>query len=231
VVKEYPITVVATDPASAQASKAFRVLVTNNAPPQAPVIPAQSVSEYASYGYTAPAFTDDDASLTYTFTGLPSWLKVCYPTQNPRYLCGRPPYTESTYASNKSYSIGYAARDPAGQTTGTTIALTVLNANRPPVAPASIPGQTATEGVSFGYTAPPFTDPDGDALSYTFSGLPGWLSVCYPTQNPRYLCGRPPFTEASPSVPKVYTIVQRATDTTGAFAEQSFTLTVLDATQ
>ena len=57
-------------------------------------------SEYASYGYTAPAFTDDDATLTYTFTGLPSWLKVCYPTQNPRYLCGRPPYTESTYASS-----------------------------------------------------------------------------------------------------------------------------------
>ena len=231
VTKEYPITVVATDPASAQATKSFRVLVTNNAPPQAPVIPEQSVSEYASYGYTAPAFTDDDASLTYTFSGLPAWLKVCYPTQNPRYLCGRPPYTESTHAANKSYSIGYVARDPAGQTTGTTIALTVLNINRPPVAPASIPGQTATEGQSFGYTAPQFTDPDGDALSYSFAGLPAWLTVCYPTQNPRYLCGRPPFTEASPGVPTVYTILQRATDTAGAFTEQSLTLTVLDAPQ
>lgn len=60
-----------------------------------------------------------------------------------------------------------------------------------PVAPV-IPNQSATEGVSFQFTAPQFTDPRGQGLTYVYSGLPGWLTVPYPAQNPRYSSGRAP---------------------------------------
>jgi uncharacterized repeat protein (TIGR03806 family) len=103
-------------------------------------------------------------------------------------------------------------------------------ANRPPVAPASIADQSATERVAFGYTVPAFTDPDGDTLTYTFSGLPTWLSVQDAQSAPRTLVGTPPDTAAEPGSPATFSVTVAATDPAGASASAAFTITVTDGT-
>ncbi len=139
--------VTATDVAGNSAT--VQVVYTVAAPgPVAPVIPNQSATEGVSFQFTAPQFTDPSGQgLTYVYSGLPGWLTVPYPAQNPRYLSGRPPYSESTASANRSYTVTLTATDSSAATARASFTLTVLNANATPAAPASIPAQTATEGV------------------------------------------------------------------------------------
>ena len=225
----YTVTLTATDTSGTQASRSFNVVVKDNRPPVASALSDQVATENAAFSYNMPAFTDPDGeAITYTVYGLPAWLKVSYPETNPRYISGRPPYTESTRTLQKSYTVTVNARDAVGQTTQRTFAVTVVNVNRPPVAPTTIPGQTAYENSSYSFNAPAFSDPDGDALIYSFSGLPSWLKVSYPEVNPRYISGRPPYTEATPGNPAQYVITLIATDPDGATASKPFNLTVND---
>ena len=103
----------------------------------------------------------------------------------------------------------------------------MTNVNRPPV-PPTIADQTAYEGSAFSLNAPRFYDPDGDPMTYSFSGLPSWLKVTNPSVNDRYISGRPPYTEATPGNPAVYVITMTATDAGGATASKPFNLTVND---
>ncbi|MCH6259456.1 putative Ig domain-containing protein, partial [Puniceicoccaceae bacterium K14] len=76
---------------------------------------------------------------------------------------------------------------------------------------------TVTVGESWQYdVSSVFSDPDGDALVYTFSGLPSWVAV-----NGSTLSGVPD----SGDVAQIGIIVT-ATDPFGEFVEDSFTLTV-----
>lgn len=228
--RSYAITMRGTDPSGASATRSFTLTVLQrNAPPTPPAtIPPQSATEGASFGYTAPQFSDVDGdSLAYSFSGLPSWLKVSYPDVNPRYLSGRPPYSEASPGNPKVYNVTMRATDPAGASANRVFTVTVSHQNRPPVAPV-IPALTATEGASFGYTVPAFSDPDGDPLTYRFSGLPSWLRVSYPDLNPRYVSGRPPYSESSPSGQATYSITVTATDAAGAETHREFPLTVVD---
>ena len=122
------------------------------------------------------------------------------------------------------------AQDPAGQTASKSFTLTVVNVDLAPVAPASIPNQTAVEDMTFGYTVPAFTSGDGDVLTYSFSGLPAWLIVSDPTGNPRYLSGTPPRTETTAHSTRTYPITVTGTDPGSQFASQSFNLVVYDST-
>lgn len=195
--------------------------------PIPPAITPQAALEGTFYSFNAPMFRDPDGQdLTYRFTGLPPWLTVYNPTVNPRFLYGRPPYTESTSTSEANYTIGYEAEDPSGNKSSTSFTLSIVNVNATPVAPDAIPAQYAPEGLLFSYGVPPFTDPDGDALDYSYSGLPPWLSVANPTANPRYLMGTPPYTDSGPVSEKTYWITVTATDPFGKMAARSFSLTV-----
>jgi hypothetical protein len=205
-------------------------VVPNSAPVAPTSIPAQTALEGSSYGYAVPQFSDPNGDvLTYAFSGLPSWLRVYNPTANPRYLQGTPPYTESGANSSRTYWITVTATDPGGLRASRSFSLTVQNVNAPPTRPDSIPAQMALEGQYYGYSVPVFPDPDGDAVSYSFSGLPSWLTVYNPASNPRYLYGRPPATESGPNVNKVYWITVTASDPSGSTASRAFSLTVQNA--
>ena len=87
--------------------------------------------------------------------------------------------------------------------------------------PTPIADQAATEdaGFSFTFAANTFNDIDaGDSLSYSASGLPGWLSFDAAT---RTFSGTPANADVGP-----VTITLRATDLAGAFVEDQFVVTV-----
>lgn len=115
-----------------------------------------------------------------------------------------------------------------GLEAATTFDLTVVNVNDPPVVSNPINNQTAKSGevFSFALALNTFTDPDvGDSLTYKASlanggVLPAWLSFNPTTQT---FSGTPADGNIGSLVIHVI-----ATDKSGAKAEDSFRLTVLE---
>jgi hypothetical protein len=67
------------------------------------------------------------------------------------------------------------ATTPTAQTSFTTVSVTVIQGNRPPVAISSLLSSTVTVGQSFSVDARTlFTDPDGDSLTITLGAFTGF---------------------------------------------------------
>ena len=67
-------------------------------------------------------------------------------------------------------TVTVTASDPGGLTASLSASVTVEAANRAPVATGSVPAQSLTAGQSVQVdVAPFFSDPDGDALTYSAS--------------------------------------------------------------
>ncbi|MCA1971595.1 MAG: tandem-95 repeat protein [Caenispirillum sp.] len=117
----------------------------------------------------------------------------------------------------------YAARDAQGalDPTPATATITVTPVNDAPVVAQSLADQSATQNAPFVFTIPAgsFTDVDaGDTLTYSAAGVPPWLSFDADT---RTFSGTPGSGDIGS-----WTITVRATDGSGASAEDSFLLTV-----
>ena len=95
----------------------------------------------------------------------------------------------------------------------------VTTDNRPPASPL-VANQSARATASFSYTFEPSTDPDGDAVTYSATGLPGWLTF---TASSRTFTGSPADGDTGTT-----DIVVTATDdgTPMLAATATFTLTV-----
>lgn len=90
-----------------------------------------------------------------------------------------------------------------------------------PIIVTPLPDVTYSDGQTIVIqTAPSFQDPDGDPLTYSASGLPPGLAINAGTGR---IVGTFP-ADASHGGPYVVTV--RATDSTGAFVEMTFTITV-----
>ncbi|WP_019989739.1 putative Ig domain-containing protein [Rudanella lutea] len=93
-------------------------------------------------------------------------------------------------------------------------------ANRPPVAPVGgIENQRVPLNTPYDFELPKFSDPDGDALTYSVVGLPEGI-VFNNDETGTYLFG-------VPSQPGVNTVVVTATDPGGLTASTAFSLTIL----
>jgi hypothetical protein len=223
--------VMATDPAGESAEQVFSVDVVDvNRAPQAvvPVEPNQSVEEGQPFSYQLPvdAFVDMDGDvLTYSATlsdgsALPSWLSFDANTQT---FSGTPSYEDAGVLSLK-----VMATDPAGESAEQVFSVDVVDVNRAPQAVVPVePNQSVEEGQPFSYQLPvdAFVDMDGDVLSYSAtlsdgSALPSWLSFDAATQT---FSGTPSYDDAN-----VLTVKVTATDPAGLFAEQVFSLDVID---
>lgn len=112
--------------------------------------------------------------------------------------------------AGQSYPITYTQVFSAGTPT----------ANRAPQIPVGgIENQRVVLGVTYDFEIPRFTDPDGDPLSYTATGLPTGLQFYNDPAGP-YIFG-------NTSVPGVSNVVITATDPGGLAASAAFSLTVL----
>ena len=121
---------------------------------------------------------------------------------------------------NVSDTFAYTAFDGTADSNSVDLVVTVVGTNDAPVVGVAITTQTAPEDAAFSFAIPAnaFSDIDtGDTLTYTNVGpLPAWL-----TFNGTSYVGTPANGDVGP-----VTVAVRATDGSGAFAEQLFTINV-----
>ncbi len=196
-----------------------------NDPPGAPSLTDQTATAGQPFTYQVPEVIDPDSdTLTYNaalgqaMNPLPLWLTFDAAT---RTFSGTP-----RRAHVATLTIVVEVSDGSAESSRASFTLTVvLPPNRPPTALTLTP-QTATEDQPFSYTAPAFTDPDDDALTYTSAlvdddALPAWLSF---TPSSRTFSGTP----LESDTPATLTIRVTATDDgePPESASATFTLTV-----
>ncbi|WP_075997201.1 putative Ig domain-containing protein [Salaquimonas pukyongi] len=223
----FAISVAAFDPEGLSAADVFQLQVAE--PNSAPVLTNPAVRQIATGGeaftYALPAdmFVDDDAftrsATQWDGSALPGWL-------------GFDPQTGTFTGSPTNGDAGMlivtvSATDSIGQTSSDSFLITVLEGEPEPDAPVldnPIADLTTTEEAPFSYTIPAntFSDPNGDALTYSVtnadgSALAAWLSFDAAS---RTLSGTPDDPEVGTENLRV-----TATDPGGLFASDNFDLT------
>ena len=135
----------------------------NRAPVASGTIPAQTLTEgQQATVNVASLFTDPDGDAL-SFTASTSNAGVAAATVSGSTV------TITAVAAGTA-TITVTARDPGGLTAALSANVAVEPANRAPLAGSPIPPQTLTEGQQATVNvASLFTDPDGDALSFTAS--------------------------------------------------------------
>ncbi|HMW22773.1 MAG TPA: DUF4347 domain-containing protein, partial [Burkholderiaceae bacterium] len=125
------------------------------------------------------------------------------------------------FESSPSLAITVRATDSGELWREETFTITLSDVNDAPTLANAIADQSATEDSAFSLTSPAntFADVDaGDSLTWSASGLPSWLSFDAAT---RTFSGTPANADVGAA-----TITVRATDSAGAYAEDSFVITV-----
>jgi YD repeat-containing protein len=233
----HTITVTANDGNGGTLAATFTLTVTNSPPVANVAIPPQTSVVSTGWSYTVPAGTFSDPNgdvLTYRATqmewirvydpetgvSIPDWYETDLPSWvsfNPatRTFTGTPPST-GTFRLKVFVSDGYYE-------IGEEFVLTITAApNYPPVLATAIPNQTANaNGTLWQYVIPAgtFTDPNGDTITYSVSGLPSWMGYNAATRTLSGTAGAQGST----------TITVTATDSKGAASSTTFVVTVPNA--
>ncbi len=210
----------ATDTSALSTSETFTATVLGT-PTVTAQTSAQSWQERKSFSLTLPAstFTDPQGQkLSYTATqsngqALPSWLMFNPATET---------FSGTAPVSAQSLSIKVTATDTSVLAASETFSATVV-----PAAP-TVTVQTANQSwqeakpFSLKLAASTFTDPQGQALSYSATqsngqALPGWLAFSPSTET---------FSGMAPATAQSLSIKVTATDTSGLTASETFTASV-----
>lgn len=167
----FAITFTATDPAGNSASTSFVGNVINRAPSFTAVATntTQTITEAGTL--SALVATDDDAdTLSYTLKSgsLPDGITL----NTNGSFSGTASYTS---ASLLPYSVVVEANDGYGGITTTTLNITVHETNTSPTM-AAITDRTEAAGTAVNFKVVA-SDPDGDTLTYTASGLPYFITI------------------------------------------------------
>jgi hypothetical protein len=163
----YIVTATVSDGSLLTASQTFTWTVTNvNRPPTLTQPTNQTSAENATISLQLAGSDPDGNALSYSATGLPPGLAL-----NPStgLISGK-----LTLSSAGTYTVSATVSD-ASLTNSKTFTWTVTNTNQPPVLvqPAN---QTNARNVAVSVQLVA-TDPDGNALTYSASGLPPTVSV------------------------------------------------------
>lgn len=127
---------------------------------------------------------------------------------------------------NGQESFSYSISDGNGGVSTATVTVTVLPVNDDPVPTQPIPDRVRADGQSFTYdVADFFTDPDGDNLTFTITGLPAGLQYDAATG---LIFGNidKSASQGGPNGDGVYVISIVASDGTSSTPSQTFELTV-----
>lgn len=157
------VTVTAADPDGLTATQTFRSTVPNRAPRRVGTIPAQTINVGSTATVDASRyFSDPDRdALTYTATSSNSDVVGASVSGSTVTI---------TAVAVGSATITVTARDPEGSTATQQARVTVSQPNRAPSPVGSIPAQMLAPGSTGTIDASRyFSDPDGDALTYSIS--------------------------------------------------------------
>jgi Domain of unknown function (DUF4347)/Putative Ig domain/Bacterial Ig domain len=170
----YSVTVTATDTKGATVTETFSFTVTNPAPVVDVAISDKNVKDGTPFSLNvAPNFKDggnDTDILSYSATGLPVGLSI-NPTTGA--ITGTLPKDASSVGP---YTVSVTANDGQGGTVSTTFIIT--SANDAPVAVVALPVQSSNDGATVNLNVGAFfTDPNGDTLTFSATGLPAGLSM------------------------------------------------------
>lgn len=151
---------------------AFSITVTDgtvNSPPAISGTPPTSAVVGSAYSFTPTASDADGNALTFSITGKPVWLN--FNTSTGR-LNGTPASGNRGTFSN----IVIRASDGLATTSLPAFSITVTAAtvNRAPTI-SGTPPSAVNVNTQYSFT-PTASDPDGDPISFTVSGLPGWAN-------------------------------------------------------
>jgi Ca2+-binding RTX toxin-like protein len=232
VVQGYTVTLLDNQGGSASRLVSVALKGSNDAPIAA--APASDVevdtNEGFSFSLSLGQFVDVDATDTLAYSAtlesggaLPSWLSF---DSTSRTFTGTP-----TQGELGTLSIRVTATDPFGSSASDVFALTVSNLNDAPVLAAPLADQTVEQNSAVSITVPTgsFTDVDaGDTLVLSAaqaggSPLPSWLT--FNTQAGTFGGTAPVGFDLAP-----LEITVTATDSAGAVASDTFTLTIVPAT-
>lgn len=210
------ITINVSDGKSSVSLPAFTIVVTAPATTnRSPVVsgsPLTSLAPGAAYSFTPTATDADGDTLTWSVSGLPSWLSFNAGTHT---IAGTPT------AANRgtSAAIVVSVSDGKGGT-GALAGFTITVTNRVPTI-SGTPVTSVTAGSAYSFT-PSGADADGDTLTYSIANKPAWATLNATTGA---LTGTPASTDKG----SFAGIVISANDGRGGSANlASFTITVMN---
>ncbi|NNC42148.1 MAG: tandem-95 repeat protein, partial [Acidimicrobiia bacterium] len=175
---------------------------------------AQEANEGTPFSVTVSATDPDGDSLVLTAVGLPAWASMVDNGDGTATISGTPSFTDA------GVSTVDVTADDGTDTATTSFDLTVSDTNQVPVW-SPVGSQEAHEGTPFSVTVSA-TDPDGDSLVLTASGLPTWATMIDHGDNTATISGTPGYFDSGAS-----SIVLTASDGTDE-AGVSFELVVSD---
>ncbi len=168
----YPgVTLTATDNHGANGSASFQITVTNtNQAPTVNAISDQTVAENALLTVTPSGSDPDGDVLSWSGSSLPSGASVASGTGVLSWTPG--------YAQAGVYpGVTLTADDGNGGSASASFQITVTDSNRSPVVAAITDTTVVGDDVTPLSIVPSASDPDGDAVTWSGSGLPAGASV------------------------------------------------------
>ncbi|MCP1728648.1 hypothetical protein J2T60_002662 [Natronospira proteinivora] len=215
---DYSIDLIANDGRGADVMDTFTLTVEPNTPPAFDSTPVEGGGEGLDYEYEV-IVTDpdgDEIDLSKTPLGEP-WLDFTQTLNEPGeargILSGSP---EMGDAGN--YSIEIHAEDERGETTVQSFTLQIDENSLPSI--TSTPVTDADENIPYHYDVEA-SDPDGDALTFTMTTGPAWLSLSSSDDTTAELSGEPGSSDVG-----THNVTLEVDDGRGGVDTQSFTIDV-----
>lgn len=163
-----PITITVSDGKLSDALPAFTISVTAGGKPWISGTPPTSAREKELYGFVPQAGDPDGDSLTFSIVNKPAWASFIASSGT---LSGIPPTGAAGTYSNIQISVS------DGQTKTALPAFSIVVAVGDNSAPtiSGNPPTTAPSGQAY-YFKPSASDPEGQALRFSITGLPVWAT-------------------------------------------------------
>jgi len=205
----HAVSVRASDPGGLFVTQAFTVTVTTNAAPTFTSTPVVTARVGTAYAYTARATDPDGDALSYSLTLAPAGMTI-------NAISGAIAWTP-TVAQVGTQEVTIRAADPGGLVATQSYTITVATAN---VAPRILSAPITGAGVGVAYSYPVVAvDDNGDTLRYTLTRAPSRMTINSTT-------GVISWTPTASQVGNRGVTV-RATDPSGLFVSQAFTVVVV----
>ena len=173
--------------------------------------PITSINENSVYTYNINASDADGQTVTFSTTTIPNWLSLTNNGSNNATLSGTP--SDSNIGNN---NVVLVATDSAGGET--TQSFTIVVNGLPSFTSNAITSANEDSVYTYNITV---TDPEGDNTTITAPTLPGWLALTDNGNNTATITGTPLQANVGNN-----SVTLRATDSSGGFEEQSFTIAV-----